>query len=89
MAALNLGKPKEAMQFAEAAYNLAPNDPFIMDTYGWIMLKAGSDKAKALQLIKTAAQKAPNNREILQHLAQAYSANGNQAEADRIRAKLL
>ena len=77
---LKLGDPR-AVQMARRAYNLAPRSGAIADTYGLALLKSGEDKEEALQLLRRAARMQPDNPEIRYHLAQAYLANGQRAEA--------
>jgi len=88
LVALELGDGKNAVRHARAALALAPDDAFVLDTMGWVLLKQGGDKAEALVLIKKAAERAPGNAEILGHLAEAYSANGNAAAAAQINKRL-
>lgn len=54
---------------AADAYALAPDNPAIADTYGWILWHAG-DKDRARQLIEQAAEAAPDDDGIRQHLVE-------------------
>jgi len=46
-------------------------NPDIQDTYGWVVLKAG-DSAKALTVLKKAAEKIQKGARVHYHLAEAY-----------------
>lgn len=88
MVQLNLGKADEAIKLARQANQLAPNDPIVQDTLGWILLKTRQDKAAALELIQKAAVAVPNNGEIHWHLANALAVNGRKDEARKLAVKL-
>ncbi len=45
-----LGKPEEALSFAEQAFELAPNQSAVVDTLGWIQHLSGDDDAAELSL---------------------------------------
>jgi tetratricopeptide (TPR) repeat protein len=60
-----------ALELATRARQLAPGRPEIADTLGWILLKRG-EPARALDLIKEAAAKLPNDPSIQFHLARAH-----------------
>jgi tetratricopeptide (TPR) repeat protein len=51
---------------AQKAFSLAPQNAAIIDTYGWILYKAGKIE-KAKLLIQQALKLAPNNAEITKH----------------------
>lgn len=62
----------KGLQYALAANALAENNPFVLDTLGYALLKNGRHKdAKAV--LQRAAILAPQNREIAQHLEMADS----------------
>ena len=69
-----------SLKTAEAAYNAAPENPHVADTYGWIMLHKG-DQEKALEIIQQAAVKVSGDPTIRFHLAQAFYANGDLQQA--------
>jgi tetratricopeptide (TPR) repeat protein len=58
---------KRAIETAQKAFKLSPNNYAILDTYGWILFKSGNT-SQALKLLQQAAQIAPDNAEIKQHL---------------------
>ncbi len=88
MVALQGGDVANAEAFARQALAVAPQDPMIMDTLGWILLSKGTANAEAFQLIKSASQLLPNHRGIKAHLARAYRVNGDVRAAERLEAEL-
>jgi tetratricopeptide (TPR) repeat protein len=66
-----VGNKDKALQFAQRAIQVAPEDPSIMDTMGWLLHQTGGNRSRALDLLRRAAQKAPQNQTIAQHLAAA------------------
>ncbi len=71
-----------ALSVAEQAFKLAPNDPTIMDTLGWILLAQG-ETTRSVDLLKQAASKLPNSAVVRYHLAAALARTGLKAEAKR------
>lgn len=67
----NVGNKKAALDLALRAMKVAPDNPSIMDTVAWLMIETGSDRARAIALLRAAAAKAPGNATIQKHLAQA------------------
>lgn len=63
-------KDSRATQTAAKAYELAPNNYAIIDTYGWILFNGGQTK-RAIELLEKANKLAPDNHEIQSHLEQA------------------
>ena len=55
--------------WAEIAYSIAPDDPNVMDTLGWVLLKQGDEK-RALKYLQDAIDKDLNNKEM-QHTTPA------------------
>lgn len=80
-AALMAGNASRAMRHARAAMDLAPEDPSVQDTLGWVLLNSDGDKVEALQLLRSASLAKPADMEIRWHLAQALIANGEKAAA--------
>lgn len=88
MVQLNIGKAEKALGFARQAYKMAPADPMVQDTLGWILLQTRTDKKVALELLEKAAAAAPDNGEMHWHLANALAANGRKDEARQLIYKL-
>jgi Tfp pilus assembly protein PilF len=61
---------EKASELARKAKNIAPNDPAVADTLGWILYKRG-DYQQALALLLDSAGKLPDNPEIQFHLGMA------------------
>lgn len=88
MVQLNLSRGDQAVKLARQALALAPDDPMVKDTLGWILLQTRKDKEQALKLIQQAADMMPQNIEIRWHLANALAANGQKESARTIVASL-
>lgn len=65
---LNLG---QAETLARKAHQLSPEDPFIMDTLGWVLFKQGRVK-EAIPWLEAAFNHQPNESVIADHLGDAY-----------------
>ena len=66
-----LGNKLRALGYAERALKLAPTNPSVMDTAGWLLVETDGDRARALDLLNAAAKAAPDNATIRAHLAEA------------------
>lgn len=71
---------KTALQTAEKAHGLAPQNALVIDTLGWAHHHFGQQD-KALSLLRDARLREPSNPEIRHHLAQALAQSGRRAEA--------
>jgi len=71
---------KKAIVLSKKAYELAPETPEIVDTYGWILLQFG-EQEKGLQMLQQAFVSAPTNPEIAYHVAYALHKVGRGEEA--------
>lgn len=75
-------KDKRALATAEQALKLAPGQPGIQDTVGWILVEQGQ-LPRALELLRAAADKAPRSASIRYHYAVALARSGKRTEAKR------
>ena len=75
-AQLMLGNYDQALDFAARALKLAPDNPSVLDTAGWAQFRSGREIGKAKQMLRRAAQLAPQNATIRAHLAEAERAPG-------------
>lgn len=66
-----VGNKQVALGYAERALRQAPQNASVMDTVGWLLVQTGGNKARALQLLRAASAKAPENATIRQHLEAA------------------
>lgn len=74
-------KSPKAIEYAEKANRLAPNQPAFMDTLAMLLLEKG-DTAQAIELLRKAMQLAPQAALIQLNLAKALIAS-NQKDAAR------
>lgn len=70
----------EGLVLAEKAYKLAPQSPYIADTYGWALI-AGNKPKQALPVLQKAAKAVPHAADIHYHLAVAQAHTGDTAGA--------
>lgn len=72
----------EAMQFIEQALQLAPEDPFIIDSMGWVQYRMGNLKEGATYLRRAFADRP--DPEIAAHLGEVLWVQGKHEEAETI-----
>ncbi|WP_262691486.1 XrtA/PEP-CTERM system TPR-repeat protein PrsT [Kordiimonas aestuarii] len=77
---LRLGN-KKSVPLAERAYLIMPEDPFILDIYGWVMLQANRDAELAEKAISKASRRAPSVALYRYHLGMTYLAQGRRGLA--------
>ena len=80
LAERNLRLP-EAFKLVEQALTLAPNDPFIIDSMGWVQYRLGK-LAEAETLLRRAYALRPDT-EIAVHLGEVLWVRGEKADAQR------
>jgi putative PEP-CTERM system TPR-repeat lipoprotein len=81
-------KDARALTTAEQALQLAPENPAILDTIGWMLTEQGN-VTRAVPLLQKAAGLAPAAAEIHYHLAFALHKSGDKANARKELDKLL
>ena len=86
--ALHQSGDGRAVSFAEQALKLQPENPAVMDTYGWILVQQGQAE-RGLKLLQQALSKAPDAAEIHWHLAAAYAKSGDRTRARSELERLL
>ena len=69
-----------ALQTAEHAYKLGPDNAGVADTLGWILVEQDNTK-RGIEVLQKAVSAAPNHPEIRYHLAQALVKAGDKANA--------
>ncbi|WP_229459365.1 tetratricopeptide repeat protein [Massilia cavernae] len=72
----------EALALIDKAMKMAPEDPFIMDSLGWVHYRMGNLDAAELQLRK--AYSLRNDADIAVHLGEVLWRKGQQAEARKL-----
>ncbi|MCJ9430362.1 XrtA/PEP-CTERM system TPR-repeat protein PrsT [Kordiimonas marina] len=77
---LRLGN-NTSIPLAERAYLILPEDPSILDTYGWVLLQAQHNTQKAVKILGQAIRRAPSNATYRYHLGMAYLAQGRSKDA--------
>lgn len=81
------GDPR-AQELARKAYERAPQQPEIADTYGWILVRM--DKvSEGLPVLQSALAKQSRNPDIQYHAAVAYSRTGDAPRAKALLAEAL
>ncbi len=77
----NLRLP-EAQDLIEKALKLSPDDPFIIDSMGWVLYRRGEQK-QALEYLRKAYTARPDP-EIAAHLGEVLWVAGKRGEAEKI-----
>lgn len=70
-----------AIRFSGASYSIAPLNPAVANSYGWILFTSGKDKAGGIKLLTKAAAIAPQHPGLAWQLAQALVATGKKDAA--------
>lgn len=79
--AIHRKAPADGLPFAQKAATLAPNDPTVLDTLGWIEHLLGHEQ-EAAKVLTTALRLGTRNAEIRLHAAIIYAAAGAVAAAE-------
>lgn len=74
LARLNLKDTTSAIALARRAYELAPNDPVVNDTLGWILFQVQGSTPEVVARMRTALAGQPGNAEIRLHAQQIGNA---------------
>jgi putative PEP-CTERM system TPR-repeat lipoprotein len=85
---LNEQKDAKAVQYAERAATVAPLDPHVLDTYGWVLTQNGKSK-RAVDVLRLATRLAPSEAAIRLHLAKALIESGDKAGAKQELSQLI
>jgi tetratricopeptide (TPR) repeat protein len=70
------GQEENAFKLASSAQRIAPDDPHVLDTLGWILYKRG-DYQRALTVLKQSAAKLPESPGVQYHLGMAAQKMGD------------
>ena len=79
--------PDEALAFAQQALQLAPGNPAVQDTLGWVYFSKHLYN-QAVQYLESAVRNQPTGVRKF-HLAQAYLKSGNKVLASRMLQNVL
>lgn len=79
---LSLADPvsPRAFELARTARELAPDDPAVADTFGWILHHRG-EYARAVPILQQAVERHPNEPEYLYHFGKNHYLLGNEGPA--------
>ncbi|MCP3868435.1 MAG: PEP-CTERM system TPR-repeat protein PrsT [Gammaproteobacteria bacterium] len=83
-----MSEDPRALEMAEKAYRLAPRDPLIADTLGWVLVSTGKPR-EGLHYLREAQSRNSNLPDISYHLALALEALGRKVEARKELEKIL
>lgn len=72
----------EAREYIEKALTLAPDDPFILDSMGWVLYRLGN-YSEGVDYLQRAYRQRPDP-EIAAHLGEVLWMQGKKAEAERV-----
>ena len=78
----------EALNLAQGAKEMAPEDPHVSDTLGWVYYRKNIH-GRAVTHLQEAAEKAPQNPAIRYHLGMAYLKQGDKGNAKKELKKAL
>src|SRR5262249_45420226 len=81
-------KDRRALETAERASKLEPENGAIADTFGWLLVQEGQVQ-RGLELLRKAEKQAPSIPDIRYHLAVALAKTGAREEARSTLAALL
>jgi tetratricopeptide (TPR) repeat protein len=73
---------KEAEEYIDKALKISPDDPFILDSKGWVLYRRGQTK-EALVYLRRAFGERPDP-EIAAHLGEVLWAQGQKDEAEKV-----
>lgn len=78
----------EAIKHARRAQELAPQDPYVLDTLGMLLIQRGETE-QGQRLITQAAERAPKDLDIQTHYAQVLIQQGRGSEARKTLERLI
>jgi len=84
----DLGRPAEALRYAERAFQLAREDANVIDTLGWVECLNGDYNA-AIGTLRSALAIAPDMVAAVFHLGEAYRRSGDLPSAEQHLRKAL
>ncbi len=79
---------KEALGYAEKAFELMPGNAAVADTLGWLLVQQGTAR-RGVQVLEKATKLDPEQSTIRYHYAHALAAAGDEREARKVLTELL
>jgi putative PEP-CTERM system TPR-repeat lipoprotein len=76
-----------AEQLARAAFDAAPDNPLVADTYGWLLVEKG-ELGQAVEILRKAANHPATSAEIQYHYAEALARKGDRDAAVEVLRKI-
>jgi predicted Zn-dependent protease len=73
-------KDSRALQVADRAYHLNTRNPYVADTYAWMLVRFGRPE-RGRDILKTAVEAAPGIPDLRHHYAVALANSGQRKEA--------
>jgi Tfp pilus assembly protein PilF len=73
-------KDPRALQLAEKAYSIVPDNAAVLDTLGWLLVEQGNS-SRGIPLLQKASSLAAGLPDIRYHLVQALMKAGEKAKA--------
>jgi len=73
-------KDPRALEFADRAYQLNTRNPYVADTYGWMLVRLGRPE-RGRDILKQAVEAAPTVPDLRYHYAVALAKSGLRKEA--------
>lgn len=70
----------QAKEYAERAYKLAPGNPSVVNTYGWVLVQQG-DTARGIEMLRKSVELDPDDAGRRLYLARALIKSGDKPEA--------
>ncbi len=81
-------KDGRALETARHANRVAPGNPQVMDTLGWILVSGGESK-EGLDLLQKASTLAPSDLDIRYHYGSALALTGDKAKARQVLKEIV
>jgi len=80
--------PRQALKYAERAYDIDPDSPGVAGTLGVLLLEDGQ-LPRAIRLLHTATEKDPGNLDARYNLSLSLARNGDEDQARKILREIL
>jgi tetratricopeptide (TPR) repeat protein len=84
----SLKNESKALEYAEKAYKIRPNDSAVQDTYGWVLVQQGQVE-NGRRILESAMNELSAVPEVRYHYAVALMKTGEEKKAREIFAELL